>query len=123
VKFMILIHSNPTTRELWESFPEEEKAEGFAAYGALYEELVASGELVVSEALSDPSLTKTIHITDGSTITTDGPFAEAKELLAGFFLVDCETEARAIEIAGRIPEAPFGVVQVRAIMDLSAVEM
>ena len=85
--------------------------------------MVASGELVVSEALSDPSLTKTIHITDGSTITTDGPFAEAKELLAGFFLVDCETEARAIEIASRIPEAPFGVVQVRAIMDLSAVEM
>ena len=123
MKYMILIHSNPTTRELWESFPEEEKSEGFAAYDALYAELVASGELVVSEALSDPSLTKTVHITDGTTITTDGPFAEAKELLAGFFLVDCESEARAVEIASRIPEAPFGVVQVRAIMDLSAVEM
>ena len=123
MKYMILIHSNPTTRELWESFPAEEKSEGFAAYAALYAELVASGELVVSEALSDPSLAKTVHITDGTTITTDGPFAEAKELLAGFFLVDCESEARAVEIASRIPEAPFGVVQVRAIMDLSAVEM
>ena len=63
------------------------------------------------------------RIADGAAGTTDGAFAEAKELLAGFSLVDCETEARAIEIAGRIPEAPFGVVQVRAIMDLSAVEM
>ena len=123
MKYMILIHSNPTTRELWESFPPERKAEGFGAYAALHAELVASGELVASEALSDPSLTKVVSVQDGRTITTDGPFAEAKELLAGFFLVDCGTEARAIEIAGRIPEAPFGVVQVRPIMDLAAVEM
>ena len=53
---------------------------------------------------------------------SDGPYAEAKEHLAGFFLVDCVDEARALEIAGRIPEAPLGLVEVRPVMDLSSFE-
>ena len=119
MKYMILIHSNPQSREIWDGFSDAEKAEGYAEYSALAEELRASGELTVAEALADASLTKTVTVTDGRTIPSDGPFAEAKELLAGFFLIECDTMDRAIEIAGRIPEAELGLVEVRPIMVLS----
>jgi hypothetical protein len=123
VKYLILIWSNPASREIWEGFSDAEKAEGFAAYAALGEELVASGEMIVTEALADPSLTKRVSVQEGRTIVSDGPFAEAKELLAGFFLVDCESTERAVEVAARVPEAELGLVEVRPVMDLSAYEM
>jgi hypothetical protein len=117
---MILIHSNPQSREIWESFSDAQKAEGYAEYAALGDDLTASGELIVAEALADSSLTKTVTVTDGKTIPSDGPFAEAKELLAGFFLIECDGMDRAIEIAARVPEAELGLVEVRPIMQLSS---
>ena len=123
MKYVILIYSNPRSRELWEQFSAEERSEGLAAYASLVEDLSASGELVVTEALGDPSLTKRVTAGQGGAITSDGPFAEAKELLAGFFLVDCESTERAVEIAARVPEAEFGLVEVRPVMDLSGLEM
>jgi hypothetical protein len=123
VKYVILIYSNPRSRELWESFPADQRAEGLAAYAALTEDLAASGELVVTEALADPSLAKRVEVREGRTVTSDGPFAEAKELLAGFYLVDCESTERAVEIAARVPEAELGLVEVRPAMDLSAFEL
>ena len=119
MKYVILIWSNPTSRELWEGFSDAERAEGFGAYAALDEELAASGELIVSEALADPSATTRVAVRDGRTITTDGPFAEAKELLAGFYLVDCASHERAVEIAARVPGmAELGLVEVRPVVDL-----
>jgi len=56
VKYLILIHSNPASRAIWEGFSDEQRAEGFQTYGALYDDLAASGELIVSEALAHPSL-------------------------------------------------------------------
>jgi hypothetical protein len=123
VKYMILIHSNPQSREIWESFSDTQKGEGYAEYAALGDDLTASGELIVAEALADASLTKTVTVTDGRTIPSDGPFAEAKELLAGFFLIECDGMDRAIEIAARVPEAELGLVEVRPIMDLSGYDM
>jgi hypothetical protein len=123
VKYVILIHSNPASREIWEKLPADQRAEGLAAYAELTEELVASGELIVSEALADPSLTKRVSVREGRTVTSDGPFAEAKELLAGFYLVECESLERALEIAARVPEADLGLVEVRPVMDLSGFEM
>jgi hypothetical protein len=123
VKYLILIWSNPESREIWESFSADEKAEGFAYYAALAEELEASGELIATEALADPSLTKRVTVREGETMTSDGPFAEAKELLAGFFLLDCESAERAVEIAARLPEAELGLIEVRPCMELSGSEM
>jgi hypothetical protein len=123
VKYLILIHSTPATREAWSGFSDDERAEGFRAYAALTEELAASGELIVSEALADPSLAKRVAVREGRTMTSDGPYAEAKEHLAGFFLVECENDERAIEVAGRIPEAPYGVVEVRPVLDLGGMEI
>ncbi len=92
-------------------------------YTALMEDLIASGELIVSHALADPSLSRRVSVQEGRTLTTDGPFAEAKELLAGFVLVECESIERAIEHAARVPEAALGLVEVRPVMDLSGFEM
>jgi hypothetical protein len=123
VRYLILIYSNPASREIWEGFSDDQRAEGFRYYAALEEELAASGELIVSEALADPSLTKRVSVRAGQTLTSDGPFAEAKELLAGFFLLECESIDRAVEVAARMPEAEFGLVEVRPIMELGGMEM
>jgi hypothetical protein len=123
VKYLILIYSNPASREIWAGFSDDQRAEGFRYYAALTEELAASGELIVSEALADPSLATRVSVRDGQTLTSDGPFAEAKELLAGFFLLECESVERAVEIAARVPEAEFGLVEVRPILKLGGLEM
>jgi hypothetical protein len=123
VRYLILIYSNPASREIWEGFSDDQRAEGFRYYAALEEELAASGELIVSEALADRSLTKRVSVRDGQTLTSDGPFAEAKELLAGFFLLECESIDRAVEVAARMPEAEFGLVEVRPIMELGGMEI
>jgi len=65
-------------------------------------ELVESGELVASEGLDFPSKAKTVSLDNGQPVVTDGPFAEAKESLAGFWILDVKDEARAIELAGRV---------------------
>ena len=123
MKYMILIHSNPASREIWESFSDAERAEGYRAYAALEEGLAASGELIVAEALADPSLAQRVPAGGGAALTGDGPFAEAKEHLAGFFLVECESMERAMEIAAQFPEADLGLVEVRPVLNLSAVEV
>ena len=123
MRYLILIYSNPASREIWEGFSDDQRAEGFRYYAALEEELAASGELIVSEALADPSLTTRVSVRDGQTLTSDGPFAEAKELLAGFFLLECESIDRAVEVAARVPEAEFGLVEVRPILNLGGIEM
>jgi hypothetical protein len=123
LKYLILIYSNPASREIWEGFSDDQRAEGFRYYAAVAEELAASGELIVTEALADASLTKRVSVRDGQTFTSDGPFAEAKELLAGFFLLDCESAERAVEVAARLPEASFGLVEVRPILNLGGLEM
>jgi hypothetical protein len=123
VKYLILIYGNPESRAIWEGFSDAERAEGYAVYAALKEELAASGELIVTEALARPSLGKRVSVREGNTMTTDGPFAEAKELLAGFFLLECESMERALEHAARVPEAELGLVEVRPVLDLGGLEM
>ena len=123
MKYLLLIYHNPEARQLWESFSEEEKAEGLALYAALNNDLAATGELIVTEALEDPSAASRVSITDGRTVAGDGPYVETKEHLAGFYLVDVASRERAIEIAARIAAAAIGGVEVRPILTYSALEM
>jgi len=118
VKYLILIHSNPQSRKIWEGFSGEQRAAGFGAYARLNDDLAASGELIVSEALADPSLGKRLPASDRRVLTADGPFAEVKEHLAGFFLLECEGFERALEIGALVPEAALGLVEVRPVLDL-----
>jgi hypothetical protein len=123
MKYLILVYGNPTTRKIWEGLSDDQRAEGWGAHLALAADLAASGELIVSEALTDVSLTTRVTVRDGQTITSDGPFAEVKEHLAGFYLVECESLERAVAHAARVPEAEYGVVQVRPVLDLGGTEM
>ena len=116
MKYLILIYHNANIRKRWESFSDTERAAGLRVYAGLNEDLGASGELIVTEALADPSLGKRVTVRDGKALTTDGPFAETKEYLAGFFLIDCESMERAVERAARVPEAAHGLVEVRPVM-------
>jgi hypothetical protein len=123
VKYLIMLYTNPTAREMWASFSDEMRAEGYAAHTEIDESLAASGELILSEALADPSTATRVSTADGDVVTSDGPFAEAKEILAGFYLVDCASRERALEIAAGMPMAAMGLVEVRAVLGLGGLEM
>jgi hypothetical protein len=123
VKYLIMIYSNPMSRRAWEGLSDAQRVELGLGHRALTEALAESGELVVSEGLADPSLGKRITVRDGQTMTTDGPFAEVKEHLAGFYLVECETMERAIEYAARAPDAAYGGVEVRPVLDLRELDL
>jgi hypothetical protein len=122
VKYVILIYSNAGSRKLWEQFSDAERGEGLAYYARFTAELEESGELVVSQALADHSTAKRVRVDEGRTLTTDGPFAEAKEHLAGFYLLDVASEERAVEIAAKVPEAALGLVEVRPVRSLDLAE-
>jgi hypothetical protein len=123
VKYLILIYSNPKSRAVWEGLSDAQRVEFGRGHLALTEDLAASGDLVVSEGLADPSLAKRVSVREGRTMTSDGPFAEVKEHLAGFYLVECESIERAIEHAARVPDAACGEVEVRPILDLNGLEL
>jgi hypothetical protein len=131
VKYLLLIYGNP---ENWEhpaflrdprflALPEAERDELAARADELFTEIAESGELVAGTALADPVTTRTVRVRDGVPAATDGPFLEAKEQLAGYLLLDCDTPERAAEIAARIPDARFGAVEVRPIMETAGQEM
>jgi hypothetical protein len=120
MKYMLLIYDNPDTRE---AFFGEEGAELMGEIDALMKELTESGELVGTEALADPSNTKTVRVRGGVPAITDGPFAEAKEQLGGYLLIECESPERATEIAARWPNARFCAMEVRLLMDEAGTEM
>jgi len=107
-----------------EDWKPEEIAAHLDYYRALREELLASGERVQSEVLAGPDLAKIVTSDGSETLVTDGPFQEFKEWLAGYQIVDVESEERAIEIAAKLSAVPGpdGVptqqpIQVRQVMD------
>jgi hypothetical protein len=106
MKYMLLMNYGSGVPPMAEWAPEEIKASG-AHMMAIHEELTASGELVGAEGLTGPEAAKIVtHDGVGAPVVTDGPFPESKELLAGYWLVDVESEERAIEIAARTSAAP-----------------
>jgi hypothetical protein len=117
VKYLIMIYTNTESREAWQAFSDADKKAGLDLYAALNEELAKSGEMIISEALALPSAGKRLSVRDGQMITSDGPFAEVKEHLAGFYLVDCAGEERAMEIGARLPEAYAGYIEVRPVLE------
>jgi hypothetical protein len=123
MRYLVLIQSNEQSRAVWQTLTERERIEFGRGHLRLTEELLASGELVASEALVDQSLATRVSVRDGQTVTSDGPFAEIKEYVAGFYLVDCDTRERAIEIAAKAPDARRCYVEVRPVFDLRAIDL
>jgi hypothetical protein len=83
----------------------------------LDKELNEAGEMVFNEGLQDGDSAKLVRLVDGVPVTTDGPFAESKEQMGGFDLIDCRDLDEAIEIASKHPVAEFGMVEIRAIVE------
>lgn len=113
MKYLLLIYQNPVA---WEALSEEERQAMMAEAGAIMQELTESGEWIGGEALAHVSQAKTVRPRDGVPVVTDGPFVEAKEQLAGFCLLECESLERALEIARRWPDARYTGVELRPLM-------
>ena len=80
-------------------------------------ELTESGELVFQQGLADPSQARTVRVQQGVPVASDGPFVESRASLVGFWVVDVEDEARAVEIAAQISRAADAPIEVRQCMD------
>jgi hypothetical protein len=127
MKYVILIHSNP---EPWghptsdytaagRALPAERKAELDRQFEALLSEIHESGELVSAEALGDPASSTLFGRGVDPSVPTEGPYAETKEHLAGFFLIDCSTRERAEAIAVRFA-GDGDVIELRPVMSAGA---
>ena len=120
MKYLLLIYQNV---DAWQALPEADRLGAMNEAGAIVQELETSGEWVSGEALADVSQTKTVKVRNGLADVTDGPFAESREHLAGFVIVECETEQRAVEIAARWPDARYFAMEVRPLMTGTGEEM
>ena len=85
-------------------------------YGAFTQSIIQSGHFKAGDGLQPTTTATTVRVRDGKTLTTDGPFAETREQLAGYYLVDAKDLDAALGIAARIPGAKTGSVEVRPIM-------
>ena len=111
MKYMLLIYENSGN---WETLPEDEQNAMFAEYVALSD---APGH-VDDNQLQPATTATTVRVQDGETLTTDGPFAETKEQLGGYYLFEAEDLDAAIELAARVPAARTGgAVEVRPVVE------
>ena len=96
MKYLLLIYQNPTA---WQAMPESEKKALMSEAGAIVDELIAPGEGVGGEGLADPATATSVHARDRVPVVTDGPFAETKEQVVGYCIVDCDGQERAAAFA------------------------
>ncbi|MFY9913596.1 MAG: YciI family protein [Nocardioidaceae bacterium] len=131
MKYLMLIYSNP---EPWghpsylgipetQAMGQSERDTMLAEGEAWLDEIRQTGELVSAEALAAPLTARTVRVRDNATLVTDGPYVEAKEQMAGVFVLDCATPERAEELASRVPDARFSAVELRPIMGSAGQEM
>jgi hypothetical protein len=117
VKYLLLSY---TPAAAWDAAtadtPSEEALAAFAVYQKFEQELRETGEFVSSEGLGHPAVSTTIHRSADGVVATDGPFAELKEVLASFAVIDVASHERAVQIAARIVEALGEPIEIRPIM-------
>jgi len=107
--------------ERWAEIPESQREKIMRAYGEWDQSIVKSGHFRASGKLQSTSASTTIRHQNGKLVTTDGPFAETKEQLGGYHLVECRDLDEALSIAGRIPTLPYGgVIEVRPLAPATA---
>jgi hypothetical protein len=111
MKYALLVYSKPGS---FEALSEDEQAQVFGQYVAINE----APEVVAGEQLQGAETATTIHVNDGRTLTTDGPFADTKEVFGGFYMLEADDLDRAIEIASRIPATWMGgSVEIRPVVE------
>ena len=112
-QYMLLIYDDPS---VWESMGEEEQNAMMGEYFAYTNELREAGAYVAGDALQPTTTAKSVRLRDGERLTTDGPFAETKEALGGYYLIDVETDEEAQDWAAKIPSARVGTIEVRPVV-------
>jgi hypothetical protein len=118
VKYALLIYSDPSVVDGLS--PEEiqaRRAEVMPHWIELFDYLEKTAKSVDGKELDDPPTAKTLRYENGDVVLTDGPFAETKEQIGGFFLVECENLDEAIDMAARVPVASRGSIEVRPLVE------
>ena len=115
MRYALLIYAS---EQDWASQSEEESQAVNQEYMAFTKDIIDRGLMKGGEALQPTSTATTVRVRNGETLTTDGPFAETKDQLGGFYLVDCKDLDEAIEVAAGIPDARRGSIEVRPIMEV-----
>lgn len=114
MKYMILIFGEEAK---WAAQTPDEMAKGMAAYMAYGEALRAAGKYVNGHELNSVSTAKTVAVREGAPHVADGPFADTKEQIGGYYLIDAADEAEALSWAARCPGAHHGTVELRPIIE------
>ncbi|MEO3762669.1 YciI family protein [Streptomyces sp. B8F3] len=115
MKYLLMVYAST---EDWEALSEGERAAMDAQYRELLADCTASGEWLAGDPLAGPPSGRAVRVRDGQTLVTDGPYLELKEHMAGYWLIDCESMDRAVEIAARFPDARHWGVEVRPVLGL-----
>ena len=115
MRYALLIYTEENPAREW---TEKERQAEEAAYGEFSKEVANRGVMQGGEPLQATNTATTVRVRDGEVLTTDGPFAETKEVLGGFYLLDCKDLDEAIGFAAKIPGAAHGSIEVRPIMEL-----
>jgi hypothetical protein len=116
MRYLLLIYSPPPTDEPSAAAIEEE----MKRYGAFTQESIQRGLYLGGEALEAAATATTVRVRNGQTLTTDGPFAETKEELGGYYLLDAPDLDVAIEMAAKIPAVERGSIEIRPIWEVPA---
>ena len=117
MQYMLLIFDD---ERVWGELSEEERGRLYAEYGTFTNELREAGALVTADQLQPSTTATLVQVRDGETLTTDGPFAETKEQLGGYYLIEADSLDEAIEWAAKIPSARGGTIEVRPVVQLPA---
>ena len=112
MKFMALIYADES---VWEAFSDADREAAYAKYRTFADETGAAGMLAGGDELAPTRNATTVRVREGETLVTDGPYAEVKEALGGFFVLECGSLDEAVELAAKIPGAEHGSVEVRPI--------
>ena len=115
MRYALLIYAS---EQEWANQTEEQSQAVNQEYMAFTKDIIDRGLMKGGEALQPTATATTVRVRDGETLTTDGPFAETKDQLGGFYLVDCKDLDEAIEVAARIPDVRRGSIEIRPIMDV-----
>ena len=114
MKYMLLIYDE---EHAWSKLSENERQQIYKEYGQLTGELKAAGQFVTGSQLHPTSAATSVRVRDGKGIVTDGPFAETREQLGGYFLIEAKDLDEATAIAARIPSARMGTIEVRPLVE------
>lgn len=117
MKYMLLIYHD---EQAWDQSTEADHQQTYGEYRRLIQELKSSGQYLAGDQLQPTTTATGVRERDGKQIVTDGPFAETREQLAGYFLIDAKDLDEAISIAGRIPSARTGTIEVRPVIEATA---